>query len=132
MTSLVSFWKQLKVAVCVAGVEMFTKSLPLAAEMSEEACQYFRSGKVNVLHPYMDQCQAQYLIETNGKKILFRNHLTLHKNVHYGIRIILRIEINIMKLKIQFEMLPKYCSTSAVCRSRNINKLRQERVLLKN
>ena len=43
----------------MAGVEMFTKSLPLAAEMSEEDCQDFRSGKVNVLHPYMDQHQTQ-------------------------------------------------------------------------
>lgn len=43
----------------MAGVEMFTKSLPLAAEMSEEHCQYFRSGKVNVLHPYIVQCQTQ-------------------------------------------------------------------------
>lgn len=35
----------------------------------------------------------------------------LQKKVHYGIRIILRIKINMMKLKISFEMLPKYCST---------------------
>lgn len=34
---------------------MFTRSLPLAAEMSEEDCQYFRSGKVNAVHPYMGQ-----------------------------------------------------------------------------
>lgn len=34
----------------------------------------------------------------------------LHKKVHYGIRIILRIKINMMKVKISFEMLPEYCS----------------------
>jgi len=42
----------------MAGVEIFTESLPLAAEMSEADCQYFRCGKVNVLHPYMDQGQT--------------------------------------------------------------------------
>lgn len=50
------------------------------------------------------------IIEPKEKKILFRKYLMLHKKVHFGIRIILRIKINIMKLKIQFVMLPKYCS----------------------
>lgn len=77
---------------------MFTRSLPLAAEMSEEDCQYFRSGKVNAVHPYMGQHHG-FASLNQKEKILFRKYLMLHKKVHYGIRIILRIKIN-MKLKI--------------------------------
>lgn len=49
-----------------AGEKKFTRSLHLATEMSEEDCQHFRSGKVNVVHPYM--CQHHEFASLNQKE----------------------------------------------------------------
>lgn len=48
-----------------AGEKKFTRSLHLATEMSEE-CLHFRSGKVNVVHPYM--CQHHEFASLNQKE----------------------------------------------------------------
>lgn len=52
---------------------MFTRSLHLATEMSEEECQYFRSGKVNVVHPYMGQHHGFASLNQKEKKSFLGN-----------------------------------------------------------
>lgn len=53
----------------------------------------------------------------------------LHKNVHCGIRVILK---RINRGHETRRVVGEYCSACAASRSRSINKLMKERVLLKN
>lgn len=102
----------------MAVEEVLTRSPHLATEISEEDCQYFRSGKVNVVHPYMGQHHwskrkknpFKEIFNVTQKGTLWHKDYFENKNKHDETKDIVWDVARIL-----------FCC--AACRSRSINKL---------